>query len=138
MVRDYMHWYEMNFRALSGHVRPQNLAFIDAKNTVLIIRNFRLPENFSQCSTNLMIIFPTRDKVFHVKPDRFYVNPRLRLRNSKRPEHIFEESSYNDQRKKGWARFSFHLHTWKPTRDVFSGTTIYDLLDAIYRGLGQL
>ena len=84
-----------------------------------------------------MIIFPGGDYFFQLRPDRFYVNKELCLRNGLKPVNIFDNPGFNDLSLKGWARYSFHLHGWSPTRDVISGTMIYDVTEAIYNGLSK-
>ena len=140
MTQNYLNWYELNLEALvgAGYYQPADIEFINQDIPVFINKCFRLPDNFEKRFTKVMIIFPYRQNIFSAKPDRFYVDQNLLLRTGEYPGHIFNGNGFNDLSHLGWARFSLHLKEWSPTLDVVSGTTIFDILEAIYDGLSVL
>ena len=138
MFNTAQNWYKMNMVGLAGYYDPHTISLYTGEVIALMIEGFKLPRNFRQPTTNLMIIFPPGESIFYRKPDRFYLNQKLRLKDGRIPGHYFEGSGFNDLSDKGWARYSFHLTMWKPTRDVISGTSIYDILEGIYKGLSLL
>ena len=140
MLTNYLDWYKLNLMALTntGYFPSKDITFIEQDKPVLVIDNFRLPENFKQKFTKLMIVFPYRHNIFSARPDQFYLDKNLKLRKGKNPGHIYNNSGFNDLSDRGWARYSFHLKKWCPKHDVISGTSIYDILEAIYEGLKKL
>jgi hypothetical protein len=131
-------WYKLNMAGLAGYYRPEQLTLITGNITAMKIGGVTLPVNFYQTETNLLIIFPPGDLIFQIKPNRFYINQGLRLNNGDIPGHYYENGGYNDLGHINMARYCFHLKEWKPSQDVISGTTIYDILEAIYKGLSKL
>jgi len=139
VYEDNDNWFEENLKVLAQDFYPEDLELITSgEKTILIIYNFPLPDNFEQTETDLMIIFPEGDRLLYAKPDKFYADKGLKLRDSRTPPHIFESIGFNDRSNEGWARLSIHLKEWHPTRDVVSGSNITDILESIYNGLKDL
>lgn len=138
MNKNTENWYKLNMAGLTGYFDPNQISLYTGPVTAIIVEGFELPQNFQQTHTNLMLMLPDGDSIFWVTPDRFYLNQGLRLIDGSIPEHYFEDGGFNDLSDEGWARYSFHLHEWRPNQDVVSGTTIYDILEAIYTGLSKL
>lgn len=132
-------WFMLNLAGLSGYFQPHQIHFsCGTTDHTLIIREYPLPNNFRQTTTSLLIVFPGEQKIFLLKPDRFYVDKGLLLKCGRHPNHIFDYGLFNDIGEKNWARYSFHLSQWSPTRDVINGSTIFDILKAIHVGLSRL
>jgi len=141
MNNRYLEWYVLNLNALtwSGYIKPENTKFYNQINPILKISGFSLPENFKQKLTELMIIFPQGDNIFFERPNFFYVDQNLKLKKGGYPEHVFDFGIFfNDLSDKKWARFSYHIKKWNPTRDVVSGSSLFDLLESIKKGLSEV
>lgn len=128
-------WYSMNVEMLR-RLFP-DVEYDDVNFSFIRIRDFPLPPGtFLQSSTNFLIVPPGRNIELH-SAYKFYLNKGLIRTVSDSENHLFEEADYNDLRHLGWARFSFHLESFRPTWDVISGDTLIDVTQAAYNYLAS-
>lgn len=106
----------------------------------ILLKNFPLPSGWFNRLTSLLIVWQgINGDIFHVKPNNFYVDIGLRLIDGSEPSHIFEDSSFNDLWPH-WARASWHIESWKPSKDVVSGhniLSIFNGLDEFFRKIAK-
>lgn len=128
-------WYSMNVEMLR-RLFP-DVGYDDVNFSFIRIRNFPLPSStFRQSSTNFLIMSPGQNIELH-SAYKFYLNKGLIRTVLDSTNHIFDEPGYNDLSHLGWARFSFHLESFRPTWDVISGDTLLDVTQSAYNYLAS-
>jgi len=127
-------WYMENIMILArifGQVSYDDSCF-----EWIRIHRFDLPDVFVQRQTALLILTPGYNIDNHLDY-HFFVDLHLRRRDGVPPPFIHEDDKYNRLYDKGYARLSFHLNSFRPTTDVFSGDNLIELTKAVYHFLGQ-
>lgn len=133
---DWQYWILQNL-ALLGKRYGKNGVVLNAKTwRSILIFYYSLPPTWKPRTSRLLIVLPPKSKVFYTPPDRFYLDLGLRTVAGTRPAHYFEDEGFNDMAKHRIARFSFHLtEGWRPKLQCQQGTTLPDVIDALYEGL---
>jgi len=99
-----------------------------------LVPEFPLTSRWNSCSTPLLIVQKGKYADFYsIPPNHFYCSPALRFENGSKPGHIFFDNDFNDRRKDGWARISYHINdsSYKPSIDVVSGTNLLTILNSL-------
>lgn len=108
-----------------------NLSYSNTYDWILI-DSFPLPYGFNMNDTPLLIVWQgISGDIFHCKPDNYYVDREIKLRNGKTPPHIFKDHSFNDLWPR-YARVSWHIDNWEPSPNVISGHNILSILEGLY------
>lgn len=132
-------WYRVNFTRIREKFWD---ATFDCRNgTWFKLPHFRLPQNWLQSETALLVMLPGINGDFETQiPDEFYVNKGLRTKRHRTPRHLFNDSrgGYNRFAHLGWARLSCHVKEWNPTLDGVTGDNLVSLLGMIQVGLLDL
>ena len=98
----------------------------------IMIPNFPLSSIWNKRSTPLLIIQPgLNGDIFNCCPDNFFCDKGLRYANGDCDSHILESSCWNNYAEKNWARISWHINHWKPSRDVISGHNLLSILEGL-------
>jgi hypothetical protein len=84
-----------------------------SKFTWVMVDNFRLPPNFNQTYTPLLITTPGE---YLTSPDgfKFYMDRRLYRTDIYHTDRFFDDHSFNELRDKGWNKFCLHVKQLKP------------------------
>ncbi len=131
-------WFLENNWMLERLFGAERITFEWPEVKYLQISQYPLPTNWMQLHTSLLMVFDNPANIFVHPPDRFYLNRGLRTVHGEIPTHYFEGEGYNDLSNLNWARYSFHIQdNWHPERDVESGSTLLDVLDALHISLTQ-
>lgn len=99
----------------------------------VLIQTFPLPSTFSQTASSLLIKTPGYS-IDNADAYKFYVD--IGLQRQDKSLHLFENRDYNDLYKKGYARLSFHLKSFRPAFPVYQGDTFIDICVSVYTFLG--
>ncbi len=79
---------------------------------ILILEDFKLPPHYSKPSSALLIKVPPGYRA--ARPDMFWLEPDLRLKNGSVPAGGSTETILGAQ----WLRFSWHPQSWHPEKDT--------------------
>ncbi len=135
-LQKHEHWILQNSRLLSRRFGKYNVAINKKSLQSIKIMSFRLPSNWKQIYTELLIVLPKGSQIFYSPPERFYLNWGLRAINGRVPGHYFENHSFNDLAEKYLARFSFHINEgWNPNMKCEKGVNLLHVLDGLYKGM---
>ena len=127
-------WYGANAAMLQRLFG--NVSYDDQCFTWVRIQNFTLPPVYNQYSTALLIRTPGYNIENHVDY-HFYLNKVLQRTDGVNMTHYFDDASYNDLSRLGYARLSYHLRTFRPTMDLVSGDNLVDICQGVYNFLAQ-
>jgi len=134
--QNWQYWILQNLQLLSRIYGKNNVVLNGKTWQSILIYKYRLPSNWKQNTSRLLIVLPKKSKIFYAPPDRFYLDCNLRTITGKRPGHYFERDSFNDMGKLNMARFSFHLKKgWKPKINCQQGTNLLHVIDGLYKGM---
>lgn len=138
MLTKSQQWLLENADLLSQIFGSDRIVIDGSSWQYLLIYDYPLPSNWQQQNSRLLICFPDISKIFNFPPDHFYLDLGLRIVIGKTPKHYFEKGGFNDLRKQGFARFSFHIEKgWRPTLPCRQGTTLVDVLDMLHKAMYQ-
>lgn len=133
---DWQYWILQNLTLLGKRYGKDGVVLNGKTWRSILIFHYRLPASWKQRTSRLLIVLPAKSKVFYTPPERYYLDPNLKTRTGVMPAHYFQSEGFNDLARHGLARFSFHLtRGWKPKIQCQQGTTLADVIDALYAGL---
>ncbi|MCP4603462.1 MAG: hypothetical protein GY847_23580 [Proteobacteria bacterium] len=133
---DWQYWILQNLALLSKRYGKDGVVLNGKTWRSILIFYYKLPPFWTPRTSRLLIVLPPKSKVFYAPPDRFYLDLGLQTFYGQKPAHYFEIEDFNDMAKHGMARFSFHLKNgWNPRVQCQQGTTLVDVIDALYAGL---
>ena len=126
-------WYFFNIIELARHYA--NVSYDDHNYKWILVNDFPLPNTFIQNSSPLMIRTPGSN-IDAFNDYHFYMNKKLERFDGKHEIHLFDEEGYNDLADNGFARLSFHLHSFRPTLPIHNGDNMIDVCRSLYNFLG--
>lgn len=135
-LTDWQYWLLQNLRLLSKRYGKEGVVINGKTWRSILIFHFALPPTWERRTSRLLIVLPEKSQIMYTPPERFYLDWGLLTITGKKPAHYFENNDFNDMAKNRLARFSFHLvEGWNPRQNCLEGTTLVDVMAALYKGL---
>ncbi|MGQ9656900.1 MAG: E2/UBC family protein [Fimbriimonadales bacterium] len=111
----------------------------DEEGSWVIIKDFPLPEGYSDTHTDVLILLPKNYP--QTPPDWFYVDDELTLENGDEPDHMFYDDTSVDPnfemfedtmpQLRGWTGCCLHIREWKPAADPLQGHSLLSVCELI-------
>ena len=127
-------WFMANIVMLQRALGP--ITYDDVAYRWFRVERMPLPPIFCKREAKLLTKVPYPN-LSHADGYNFYSDQYLSRRDGAIFHHVKEQVDWNDEADLGYARVSFHLTSFNPSPDVFSGDNFIDLVESIYNFLGQ-
>ena len=130
-------WFQANIQLILNLYPDKLVEYDDEEYTWFRIVYWDLPSGWNPQQSSLLIKTPGLKGGIEVPPYGFYLSKYLHKVNGKAINYYFQSVSINDLTDQGYAYYCLHPidKYWKPSRDVFNGSTYIDAIDFIYEAL---